>query len=132
MKKRWKILVALVVVATISTVFYFWYAHRSLRNIKGEAGLAVTANELREAFRQNEAEANRQYNNKAVVVTGKVCQLFETDDVNTLIIGDSCKVNCVFDKANWQRFKEGQNVTLKGICSDYIGGTVSIRECIQQ
>lgn len=133
MKKKGKIVLLLLVIGIVSIGLYYWNADKKLRNINEEEGLLIPADSLFLNYKNNETAANKKYNNKALLVTGTVVSSAEIDEnvrSLTLAAPDSGKVDCFFAKANWKEPKNGEAVTVKGICNAYVDNTVTLQECV--
>jgi hypothetical protein len=124
MKKWMKIvvLIGIVGIVTGGIIVYRIYT-KPHRDVTKEQALAITANALYEAFKTNEEAANKQYLDKAVAVTGEVVAISSNQDGKTVIdlkTADSFVfVNCTC-KENPGNIKEGDKITIKGICMGYI------------
>ncbi len=104
-----------------TTGTYLWFKPvAKISSMKTE--LSIPANELFTAFETDEAEANNQYLNKVIEVTGIIKEvknnenglpvvIFETDD---LIFGVMCEFETQKGAAN---INAGELLTIKGVCT---------------
>jgi hypothetical protein len=123
--KRWirtGLIIGAVCVITGSIVVYRIYT-KPHRDVSKEQGVQLTAQKLFDAFRTNEAEANKLYLDKAIEMTGEVAEITANQDGNTVInfkTNDPLFViNCTFKTAPG-KLKIGETITFKGICTGYI------------
>jgi hypothetical protein len=124
MKKWLKILLLLVLAGVITGGFIIYRIYtKPHRDVTQEKAVVITADALYNAFKADEAAANKLYLDKAVAVSGeilttstnqegKVVAEFKTADPFVVI-------NCTF-KENPGALKAGDNITFKGICTGYI------------
>jgi hypothetical protein len=93
------------------------------RDVATEKGVALTAQQLFDAFKANEADANAKYLDKAIELSGEVADITTNQDGNTVAnfkTNDPLFViNCTF-KTKPDELKPGQTITFKGICTGYI------------
>jgi len=91
-----------------------------------KADLTVNASELFAAFEKNEKEANEKYLNKIIAVKGPVGEI-STDQSNQKVVvlrtpdmmfGIACSM-APSDAAKVAKLKDGQEVTVKGLCTGY-------------
>lgn len=124
MRKWLKIVLIIGVIGIItgSIIVYKIYT-KPHRDVTTEKGVQLSAQNLYDAFRTNEAEANKLYLDKAIEMTGEVSEVSTNQDGNTIVnfkTNDPLFViNCTF-KTNPGELKPGQNITFKGICTGYI------------
>jgi flagellar basal body-associated protein FliL len=101
----------------------YWIFNKPHRDVTQEKGVQLTAQKMYDAFRTNEAEANKLYLDKAIEMTGEVGEVVTNQDGNIVVnfkTNDSLFViNCTF-KTNPGQLKTGSTITFKGICTGYI------------
>ena len=124
MKKWVKILLILFVIGALAVAGVVYYVYnKPHRDVTKEKGISLTAQQLYDAFKTNEADANAKYLEKAIELSGEVAQVtthqdgqvvvdFKTSDPMVLI-------NCTF-KTHPGNIKPGDTLTFKGICTGYI------------
>lgn len=133
MKKIHKIITIslLVIVLACTGVWYyvFIWSENHHRNAEDEKGIAVSAALLAGAFEKNEQSGNAQYLDKVVEVTG-IIQYVKLNQAgrqtvmlqsSTTIAGVICTL-----KNRYEGLKKDANVTIKGICTGYLGDVVII------
>lgn len=124
MKKWVKILLIIFVVGLVtgSIIVYRIYT-KPPRDVTKEQGIQLTAQSLYAAFKNNEADANTKYLNKAIEITGEIAEVITNQDGNTVVnfkTNDPMfMINCTF-KTKPGEIKPGQTITFKGICTGYI------------
>jgi flagellar basal body-associated protein FliL len=124
MKKWVKVLLIIVVIGILGAAGVVYYVYnRPHRDVAKEKGVQLSAQALYDAFRTNEAEANKLYLDKAVEMTGEVAEVSTNQDGNVVVnfkTNDPLVViNCTF-KENPGALQPGQTITFKGICTGYI------------
>ncbi len=123
--KNWKtIILSLLIIAVIGgSSFVLYIFMKPHRDVTTEKSLTQTAQGIYDAFKTNEADANTQYLNKAIDLTGEVVEISTNQDGNKVVnlkTNDPMFViNCTF-KTDPGEIKTGQQITFKGICTGYI------------
>ncbi len=112
--------------------FYMWNKpHEKVEDMKG---ITVNAGELCTAFATNEAAANEQYLNKALVVSGTVAEASQNQDggLAVTITGNTDgNVLCTMREKD-AKVLAGQQVTVKGVCTGFIITDVTLTDCVLQ
>lgn len=115
-------ILVLGVVASVSISVYLVY-NKEQRDVTKEKGIELTAQKLYDAFKTNEAAANKQYLDKAIELTGEVGAVNTNQDGNVVVDFKTSDpmvvINCTF-KINPGPLTPGQTITFKGICTGYI------------
>ena len=124
MKKWQKILLTLVVIGVLAAGSFVLYVYlKPHRDVTKEKGVVLSAQNLYDAFKTNETEANAKYLDKAIELTGEVGAVSTNQDGNTVVdfkTNDPMVViNCTF-KTKPGTLTPGQTITFKGICTGYI------------
>ncbi|MCW3087676.1 MAG: hypothetical protein JWQ78_1062 [Sediminibacterium sp.] len=124
MRKSVKIGLVVAVIAVAAAVSaVYWVYNKPHRDVAKEQGVQLSAQKLYDAFRTNEAEANKQYLDKAIELTGEVSEVSTNQDGNVVVNFKTSDplfvINCTF-KTNPGELKPGQTLTFKGICTGYI------------
>jgi hypothetical protein len=103
-------------------VVYYVY-NKPHRDVSSEKGVQLSAQNLYDAFRTNENNANKLYLDKAIELTGEVADISTNQDGKTVVNFKTSDplvvINCTF-KDNPGELKPGQTITFKGICTGYI------------
>ncbi len=98
-------------------------------NVEDAAAIKLTAAELYDSFIKDSAKANTLYSNKVVQVSGEVSQLSVNQQAQQVVLLKTgvteAFINCTVEgkKVN---AKAGDKISIKGICSGYIGGDVDM------
>jgi hypothetical protein len=131
MKK--KILLALLAIVAIGgAIGFYLYNKPAERTVSADAEFTVQAPALFSEFENNEGQANSKYLNKVVAVQGKVLSIAKGDSAGVSItleagsemFGVSCLVPEVGETAN---LKEGDNITVKGLCTGMLMDVVLVK-----
>jgi hypothetical protein len=103
-------------------VVYYVY-NKPHRDVSSEKGVQLSAQNLYDAFRTNENDANKLYLDKAIELTGEVADVSTNQDGKTVVNFKTSDplvvINCTF-RDNPGELKPGQTITFKGICTGYI------------
>ena len=101
----------------------YWIFNKPHRDVAKEMGITLSAQQLYDAFRTNEASANSQYLDKAIELTGTVADVSTNQEgqkvVNFSTNDPLVTINCTF-KTDPGNLKVGDSITFKGICTGYI------------
>jgi Tfp pilus assembly protein PilV len=103
--------------------FVYYVYNRPHRDVSTEKGVQLSAQNLYDAFRTNENNANKLYLDKAIELTGEVADISTNQDGKTVVNFKTSDplvvINCTF-RDNPGELKPGQTITFKGICTGYI------------
>lgn len=124
MRKGFKIVLILGVIILITgSIIAYRIFNKPHRDVSQEQGVQLSAQNLYDAFRTNEAEANKLYLDKAIQLRGEVAEITTNQDGNKVVNFKTSDplfvINCTF-KTDPGELKPGQNITFKGICTGYI------------
>jgi len=124
MKKWMKVLLLAVGIGLIAgLLLVYWIFNKPHRDVAKEKGIALSAQQLYDSFRTNEASANSQYLDKAIELTGTVADVSTNQEgqkvVNFSTNDPLVMINCTF-KTDPGNLKAGDSITFKGICTGYI------------
>ena len=124
MRKSFKIVLILGVSILITgSIIAYRIFNKPHRDVNQEQGVQLSAQNLYDAFRTNEAEANKLYLDKAIQLKGEVAEITTNQDGNKVVNFKTSDplfvINCTF-KTDPGELKPGQNITFKGICTGYI------------
>jgi tRNA_anti-like len=134
MSKKYIILISILVLlgAAMYALYLYNKPHQSIAN--DEPAYSLSAEELYKQFDSNEEEANKTYLGKIIQVSGRVNQLardegktsiyMETNGMNAV----SCQMEAGSEKMA-EAIKEGDNTTLKGICTGMLMDVVLV-DCV--
>ena len=132
--KKYKIsLLAILVVISFAAIYGYSEYNRGLPDTHQRKPLfEIDAREFLKQFEDNEPEAAARYSDKTISVHGTVAYTNVTDTSATVYLNGSsvASVICEFQKDSYkepQKLKEGDPVTIKGICSGYLMDVVMVR-----
>ncbi len=98
-------------------------------------GITVSAEDLYKAYDANEAEADKLYQGKSVIVTGKIGIIDAKIPVVWMDAPQNSHIQCSFardQKDAVSKLEFGQTVTVKGKCVGKVLGFVSLNDCVLQ
>lgn len=119
-----KVLLTVAAIGLIAgLLMVYWIFNKPHRDVAKEKGIALSAQQVYDAFRTNEASANSQYLDKAIQLTGTVADISTNQEgqkvVNFSTNDPLVMINCTF-KTDPGNLKAGDTITFKGICTGYI------------
>lgn len=128
MKKRVYILALSALLICIALIlFYRW--NKPHQNIAVTTGIKIDATDLFKEFSETEKTATAKYNGKVLEISGIVSSISTNQEGKTIVQLQTDDpmfgINCTMDKNS--KFKEGEPVTLKGICSGFTTDVIIIR-----
>ena len=125
MSRKKIILIAAIVLITAAATAAFLLWNKPHKDVKDASGLTVNARELYSQYVSDSAKASAAYTDKILQVTGEVARLSANQQNQQIILLKTtvpgAYINCTMEE-NSQTIKEGGIVTIKGICSGYMGG----------
>ncbi|MCB0572016.1 MAG: hypothetical protein KDC66_19760 [Phaeodactylibacter sp.] len=130
-----KILIAVLLLAVIGLGVGYMIYNKPFENMnRAKADMAMSATELFTAYENDEAAANSKFLDKIIEVSGTVKEA-NTDEAGNISITLECGsdmfgVICQLDNLAEQPrkdFKEGESLTLKGICTGMLMDVVLVR-----
>ena len=126
------IVVLLATVAGLSTGYYLFNKKvPSLENT--QADFELTANELFDAFNDDELASMLKYEGKVIAVSGQVSSIKVSDSTsNVTLHADNALIggiNCSFN-ARVSDLKEGDEVTIKGRCQGILMDVI-LNNCVK-
>lgn len=108
----------------------------SPRTVEGKADYSLNAHQLYAEFEEDEQKANEKYLNKVISVTGKVTDISEPDSLGFTVtfgtdgmFGVSCEVA---DAEQAKYIKDGDSITVKGLCTGILMDVVLIKCMIEE
>jgi tRNA_anti-like len=129
------ILIAGLAAILVGSYGYYQFnrGHESMASQKAE--LSTDAGRLFAAFGEDETKANTTYLGKTIEIKGKVSTSVQEDGGTTITLfadsetgGVSCKLDPLAQHAQTS-FAEGQEITVKGICTGYLMDVV-LERCV--
>lgn len=124
MKKWMKILLSVAGIGLVAgLILLYWIFNKPHRDVAKEQGIELTAQQLYDAFKNNETQANSLYLDKAIQLSGTVADI-STNQAGQKVVNFSTNdplvmINCTF-KTDPGSLKAGDTITFKGICTGYI------------
>lgn len=123
-------------VLLVSFVFIKMYnkPHKDITSAHPE--FVVTVTELVEEFQTDELEANQKYLDNVLQVEGVVADISTNNGKSVLTLrqeGSSTQVICTLDVSENKKvlqLKEGQQVTVKGVCTGFLWDIMLVRTII--
>lgn len=130
MKKRSFIAFILfaISIGAASLLFYTKWnkPHKSVENADA---VQIYADDLFSAFSENEQQATQKYNGKVLEITGIVSSTASNQEGKTIVQLQTNDplfgINCTMEKNTG--IKQGETVTIKGVCSGFITDVILIR-----
>lgn len=124
MKKWMKILLSMAGIGLVAgLLLLYWIFNKPHRDVTKEKGITLTAQQLYDAFKNNETQANSLYLDKAIELNGTVADIITNQSglkvVNFSTNDPLVMINCTF-KTDPGNLKVGDTITFKGICTGYI------------
>lgn len=120
-------LLCIVVVGGSCVWFFVW--NKPQQNIQQASAISINATDLFIAYSLSEAEANKNYIDKVIAVTGEVSNVSTNTEGKTVVLLKSDDlmfgVNCTLEETT--PIKTGETITLKGLCTGYLTDVVLIR-----
>lgn len=113
----------LIVAASAGLIGLYMYNKKvpGLENV--QADYSLSADELFDAFEQNEADALLKYENKVIAVTGKIASIKHGEvSSNVVLLAENALaggINCSFSDLNKQ-LVTSELVTIKGRCQGFL------------
>jgi hypothetical protein len=130
MKKRspiFYILFAVLIGAAILFIYSKW--NKAPASIENADAVELNATDLFLAFSENEQQATQTYNGKVLEITGIVSSTATNQEGKTIVQLQTDDplfgINCTMEKEH--EIKEGETVTIKGICSGFTTDVILIR-----
>ena len=124
MAKKYIFLFFIAAVAIAAVVVYFIW-NKPHKNIKDAVAIEISSGQLYDSFTNDSAGTKSKYINKVLSVSGKVTAISKNQQNQQIILLKTntadASINCTMEeKAN--NIREGDIVSVKGICSGYIPG----------
>jgi hypothetical protein len=129
-KKTKKIILLGICIAALGGggfAYYMW--NKPHRGVQNASSIKVTAANLLNQYVQDSAAANKQYTDKVVEVSGEVVDASPNQQNQPVVklktTQEGAFINCTFEETAVTA-NLGSIITVKGICSGYIGGDVDM------
>lgn len=131
-KKILVLLFGALLLAGMYGVFLYNKPVQSLRNV--EPFVEIGSNELLEAFEADEAAANDKFLDKVLLVNGVIDKIEESEGrVNIFLKTKNplSSITCELEQTDLlDKYKSGDPISVKGLCSGYLMDVVMIKSVI--
>lgn len=125
-----KIIVVISVLFLLATLTGYMLLNKKHRAVEDEEYISLDAAQLFDDFHTNEIQANAQYLDKVLEVTGVVSEVRTNQNEETVVLlrtndpffGVSCTM-----KNNTAQIEPETQITVKGICTGYLSDVVLTR-----
>jgi hypothetical protein len=130
MKKR-SLIIFILLAVLIGTAILFIYTkwNKAPESIDKADAVQINAADLFRGFSENEQQATQTYNGKVLEITGIVSSTATNQEGKTIVQLQTNDplfgINCTMEKE--EMIKEGETVTIKGICSGFTTDVILIR-----
>ncbi len=125
-----KILFAGLLIGIIAFGLAYYMFNKSPTKIDSMASdFQLTASTLLSSFEDDETTANETYLDKVIEVTGKVAKSVTENDKTTIYLNTGNALSQIICQLEGKdsTIKEGDQVTMKGICTGYLMDVVLVR-----
>lgn len=129
-----KIIIGILVLGIIGAfVGYKMYNKPHVDVAEASADISITANKILEEFSENEATANTKYLEKIIEVNGEVAEIKIEKEKGIIALktnDDFGSVLCHLSLESTKKMntiKEGQIITVKGICTGYLMDVILVK-----
>lgn len=134
-KKHW-LLILLVCVLAASIYAYREYNRKAADLMSVKPFASIEATSLIAMYETDEQKANTMYLGKPIDVTGAIAEVDnQQDTLANVMLGksdDMHKVSCLLDPKSikeLKKYKTGDKITLRGICTGYLMD-VELNRCV--
>lgn len=129
----WILSVLLLGIVTAGFVGYRMYTkpHRDVQHIKA---IKVAAMKLVSDYEANEAQANAEYLDKVLEISGQIIDVSKNQNGETVISLDGTgmgTVRCTLEGNVQHEIKPKAQVVIRGICTGYLTDVILVRSIIQ-
>ena len=126
-----KILLVLIVLALLGSYIGYKMYNKPHQDVSAApAEVTLTADELLNAFKENEIEAGTKFINKVIEVSGNIADAKNESNQIIIQIGTAdvmSNIICNLDStqtSNRKEYKIGDSIRVKGICSGYLSDVI--------
>ena len=133
MNKKNIFIAMLIIGITGVFVAYKMYNKPHVNVAETKAGISITADKILNDFSSDETAANTTYLGKIIEVKGKVSKTKTVKEKGIIILktnDDFGGVSCHLSEAATKKMsniKEGQSISLKGICTGYLMDVIFVK-----
>lgn len=133
-----KIIIGILVLGIIGAfVGYKMYNKPHVDVAEASADITISANKILEAFSTDETTANKKYLDKIVAVKGEIAEMKTEKEKGIITLktnDDFGSILCHLSEASTKKMsalKEGQTITVKGICTGYLMDVILVKSEIK-
>jgi len=123
----------LILVIVIAAFGYYSYT-KPLASVSDMAiDVSLSAEELLLAYEADESQANIDYLDKVVSISGSVSHVENKDGISTIYLNTENELSyiiCQLEDSKTMLPAEGSSITIKGICTGYLMDVVIVRSII--
>ena len=131
-KKKWLLILGLFIGLIALSAWYIFL--KPARNIRNESYLSITADSLFLAYQKNEKNADSNYLDKALLVSGNISEIKTNQQGQQVIVlstsdpifGIACTLS---EPGRKEQVGKGVQVNIKGFCAGFTSDVV-LRDCI--
>ena len=123
----------IIVIGAGGLIGYNMYNKEHEKTASLKANVEITATDLVSNYENDETLANSQYLDKVIAVTGTVMKIDKTDESTSIILDGGNELStiiCQLEDPDAKLPKEGQEVTIKGLCTGFLMDVVLVRAVI--
>lgn len=124
-----------IVIAIVVMLAGWMYYNKPHRSVADADFITIQATQLFEAYQNSEDQANKEYLNKVLKVSGVVASLSSNSAGLPLIMLTTSDpifgINCTMD-TKVENINVGDSVVIKGICTGYLSDVVMVQCQLQQ
>ncbi len=119
---------------SVWSYFLFSRKHESTKNLK--ADISINAADLYNQYSANEAEANRKFLNKVILVRGKISEATNNGNAQSYVLdkissgGINCQMTAEKDKTDFI-IPADSIITIKGKCTGFLMD-VNLVDCVRE
>ena len=128
-------LVLILIVATSGYYYVFIYSKNRKFDMEHAESMNIKADELVKAFQENEANANKLYLDKVLLINGVVGASAKTQAGETSVTLSSSDpfsgVMATLDSTITSQVKVGDTIDIKGFCKGFLSDVVITNAIIQ-
>jgi len=129
MKKRVYILVVLTLLISSAVILFYYKWNKPHQTIADVAGIKIDAADLFREFSETERQATEKYNGKVLEISGVISAVSTNQEGKTIVQLQTNDpmfgINCTME--NDPGIKQGEIVTIKGVCSGFTTDVILIR-----
>ena len=131
-----KVITIVLVLGVIGAAVGYYMYQKPVDKMKSmSVDEKIEAQAMFEAFELDEAKANQRFLDKVVAVKGIVSKTTKDDDKATIFLETEdmlASIMCQMEDLNTSLPQEGEEVTVKGICTGYLTDVVLVRSIIMK